>query len=142
MIVKRFSRDHMIFFEVGSPCRKRSVDILAINHYYDHDSIIGFEVKVSRSDFLNELKAPDKAESIKKYCSHWYLVANSESVVKGRGGVIDLPEDWGLIIPTKKNDKLRVKKEAPRLRKNCNIPLPLVARLLHKTADFKKQRRK
>ena len=41
----------------------------------------GFEVKISRSDWLRELKDPSKAESIFKYCDLWWLVAGDDKIV-------------------------------------------------------------
>lgn len=54
--------------------------------------IEGCEVKVSRSDWLNELKHPGKSEYIKRYCDRWWLVISDDSFVKEG----ELPEDWGL----------------------------------------------
>ena len=44
--------------------------------------IMGFETKVSRSDWLKELKQPEKADEISKYCHRWYLVVGDESIVQ------------------------------------------------------------
>lgn len=51
----------------------------------------GFEIKVSRSDWRNEGKKPEKAEAIAKYCDRWFVVAPP--------GVVpleELPPAWGL----------------------------------------------
>ena len=55
----------------------------------------GFEVKVSRSDWLNELRDPSKAEAFRPYCHFWSLVIADKSMV--REG--ELPEGWGLLVP-------------------------------------------
>lgn len=57
-------------------------------------SIHGFEVKVSRSDWLSELSDPDKAEAWAKHCHYFWLVAADKSIVRG-----DLPYGWGLLVP-------------------------------------------
>lgn len=71
--------------------------------------IEGFEVKVSRSDWLNELKDPQKSERIKVYCHRWWLVIADASFVKDG----ELPEDWGMIAPS--GSGLKVVKKAPQL---------------------------
>lgn len=57
--------------------------------------INGIEIKVSRSDWLAELKEPAKAEQIGIYCDYWWLV------VPGRKGDIvkpgELPLTWGMM---------------------------------------------
>jgi hypothetical protein len=69
----------------------------------------GFEIKVSRSDFLRELKDPDKAEKIARYCDRWWLVTDDETIVQNG----ELPPAWGLLVRHGKS--LRLKKEAPKL---------------------------
>lgn len=71
--------------------------------------LMGFEVKVSRSDWLRELKNPAKAETIFAYCDRWYLVVSDAEIVKDA----ELPSTWGLLVPRK--DKLVVKVEAAKL---------------------------
>lgn len=60
----------------------------------------GHEVKVSRSDWLTELRDPDKAEAFARYCDFWWLVVADKSIVRD-----DLPEGWGLLIAS--GDTLR-----------------------------------
>jgi hypothetical protein len=71
--------------------------------------IAGFEVKVSRSDWLNELKDPNKAEHIKKYCHRWWLVIADMDMVKPG----ELPDGWGMKAVT--NGYLKTIFEAPLL---------------------------
>jgi len=55
-------------------------------------SIIGIEVKVSRSDYRTELKTPEKS-IMKRYCDEWFLCCP-----KGLIDPKELPDDqWGLI---------------------------------------------
>lgn len=54
----------------------------------------GHEVKVSRSDWLTEMKDPAKAESFYRYCDFWWLVVSDKAIV--RDG--ELPEGWGLLV--------------------------------------------
>lgn len=57
--------------------------------------IIGFEIKVSRSDWLHEIKQPDKSHFIKRFCDYWYLVVGDLKVIKH---VNEMPADWGLMF--------------------------------------------
>jgi hypothetical protein len=54
----------------------------------------GHEIKVSRSDWLVELKDPTKAEAFTPYCDYFWLVVSDKSIV--RPG--ELPEGWGLMV--------------------------------------------
>jgi hypothetical protein len=57
----------------------------------------GFEIKVSRSDWLRELKDPAKADGFGKYCHYWWLVVSDHGIVKDG----ELPDSWGLMLPTR-----------------------------------------
>jgi hypothetical protein len=70
--------------------------------------IHGFEVKVSRADFANEMKNGAKAEAIMQFCHHWSL-ATPPGLVR----VDELPPTWGLV--TFDGKTLRTVKQAPRL---------------------------
>lgn len=106
-----------VFGEVGDATGahvKRHADALAIALWPSRGlAIHGFEIKCFRSDWLKELAQPQKAEAIQKYCDHWWIVTNNESLVKEE----ELPPTWGLLYP--KSGKLTVKKQAPKL-----TPLP------------------
>lgn len=83
--------------------------------------LTGFELKTSRSDWLRELKQPNKADPIKQFCDRWYLVIDDASIVKyypTLGGETELPKDWGLMLPDYSSYpyKLRIAQEAPRLK--------------------------
>lgn len=67
--------------------------------------IIGHEVKVSRSDWLAELKTPGKAEAVRRLCHRWYLVVSDPKIVKD-----DLPAGWGLM--TLRGDKVRMTRKS------------------------------
>lgn len=69
----------------------------------------GFEIKVSRADWLRELKDPAKAEPVAKYMDRWFVVAPT-NVVK----VDELPRTWGL-MQFRTDGKLVVAHPAPRL---------------------------
>lgn len=82
-------------------------DYLVIDTYDQHE-LIGFEVKVSRSDWLAELRNPNKAEYWKQHCHRWYLVTSHRDIVRD-----DLPADWGHITLGPRG--LRITHKAPAL---------------------------
>lgn len=57
--------------------------------------LIGLEVKVSRSDWMHELKNPMKCQFMKKFCDYWYLVVGDLKVIKYAE---ELPDGWGLMF--------------------------------------------
>ena len=78
----------------------------------------GFEVKVSRSDWLRELADESKADAWARYCHHWWLVAPAEVVKPG-----ELPTGWGHLAPY--GSRLRRLVQAP-LRQAEPMPSPIV----------------
>lgn len=70
--------------------------------------LTGIEVKVSRTDWLRELKDPAKAETIARFCDHWFVAVGNEDIV--RDG--ELPENWGLLVPANTKARIAVKKAA------------------------------
>lgn len=75
----------------------RTADAMAMSLWPSRGlHILGFEVKMSRNDWLNEIKDPSKAEEIAKFCHEWYIVINDPDFIKEG----ELPTNWGLIIPS------------------------------------------
>jgi hypothetical protein len=73
----------------------RSADAIAMSLWPSRGlRLHGHEVKASRTDWLKELKSPQKAESICRYCDHWWVVAGDSGIV--RDG--ELPPTWGLLV--------------------------------------------
>lgn len=87
----------------GKDCN-RWADALAVQLWTSRGlEIIGFEIKVSRQDWIKELKQPQKADAIAKYCHRWYLVVGDTNIVQFG----ELPMNWGLMAPyTKKSLKI------------------------------------
>ena len=84
-------------------------DAMAMNLWQSRGHALhGFEIKVSRSDWLRELKKPNKAEAFTRYCDFWWVVAP-------KGIVLDheLPAGWGLMVATEA--RLTVATTAPKL---------------------------
>lgn len=81
--------------------------------YHDRD-IHGFEVKVSRADWLREKHTHDeefpaawKSYPWGRYCTHWWLVVPHKDIVQPG----ELPEGWGLLVGSK---RLRAVHQAAR----------------------------
>ena len=71
----------------------RRLDGVAVGLYKTvRYEILGFEIKVSRSDWLSEKKQPDKASVFMQSVDGFYLVCP-----RYVAGIHDLPKGWGLI---------------------------------------------
>lgn len=83
-----------LFFEVGDATggrHNRWADAVAINLYPSRGlEINGFEIKVSRSDWLRELKNPEKSAPVQRYCDRWWIVCPPAVIAPG-----ELPPTWG-----------------------------------------------
>lgn len=122
-IAVRFFNSHGL--EHISDWRERSAAQKAAGYPESTPTVIGHEVKVSRSDWLSELREPEKAEAWKQYCHYWYLVVSDLGIVKD-----DLPEGWGLMV--KHGRSLRVVKRSPRATPK-EMPIQNTAALLRAT---------
>lgn len=90
----------------------RTADAMAMSLWPSRGIYLeGFELKVSRSDWLHELKQPEKAEEMVKYCDYWYVVVPDDTIVK----MEELPKNWGLMIANGRGGSIKVIKEAPLL---------------------------
>ena len=102
----------------------RTADGIAISLWPSRGyETLGFEIKVSRSDFLREIKNPEKAEELFKYCDKWWLVTPKDLVK-----VEEVPKTWGLMVI--QGDKLLVVKPAPQLEDVKPWGRPFVASLM------------
>ena len=88
----------------------------------------GFEVKVSRRDWLAELKRPEKADSVGKYCDFWWLVVSEPSIVEDG----ELPSAWGLLAPSGNGLRTLVR---PTALSPQPIGRPFLCSLLRKFAE-------
>lgn len=61
-------------------------------NFDDSPHRVGFEVKVSRGDFMSELRTPEKRQRIEELCHECFFVCPSKMVRVG-----EIPERWGLI---------------------------------------------
>lgn len=102
-----------LFFEVSNGTGHHGhgyADAVAMNLYPSRGmEVNGFEVKVSRGDWLRELRDPAKAEGVFKYCDRWWLVIAGKDVAK----IDELPVTWGMLELV--GVKLVIRKQAPEL---------------------------
>lgn len=117
LLSKQFSPPSRAFipeFRCGTGyTRETRVDAIAMELWPSSKGgmeITGFELKISRSDWLRELKDPHKATPIKQFCDRWYLVVADLKVIKYAD---ELPEGWGLMFAEK--GELHTMIEAPKL---------------------------
>lgn len=90
--------------------------------------LLGFEVKVSRSDYLSEIRDLSKSEPFRRVCSEWYLVVSDKAIVRD-----DLPAGWGLLIAT--NAGLRCVRKSAINPTPDPMPRGLIAGLLRAVAS-------
>lgn len=95
---------------------RRTADLLVRDLWKSSGlALHGFEVKVSRPDWLTELRDPSKAERFKVHCDYWWLAVSDAAIVRD-----DLPAGWGLIV--QRGDTMRIAVQAPKLQ-----PIPMDA---------------
>lgn len=87
----------------------------------------GFEIKVSRNDWLREIQDPTKAESFAKHCHFWWIAA-APGIVK----LEELPAMWGLMEAS--GETLKVRRPAT-LREPERIGWSMLAALLRRSTE-------
>lgn len=88
----------------------RSADAIAMSLWPSHGlTLQGFEIKTSRSDWLRELKQPEKADAMLAVCDFWWLVCSGRDIARPD----EIPASWGCLVP--RGTSLAVAKQAPRL---------------------------
>jgi hypothetical protein len=85
---------YQIFFEVGDDTGTRvtrHADAVSIGIWPSTGHAVhGFEIKISRGDWLRELADPAKSQSIFRFCHRWSLVTPANLV-----SADELPPGWG-----------------------------------------------
>jgi len=88
--------NYTVIFEVPNEVSARQdgyCDALVMSMWRSQGlNLDGFEFKVSRSDWLRELKNFGKSAKFFDYCDRWYLVTPADIEVVKPG---ELPQDWG-----------------------------------------------
>lgn len=89
----------------------------------------GFEIKVSRADWLKELKQPHKAEAFARFCHYWWIaVPEATEIVMD----LELPDGWGLLEV--KGGKVWTVRDAPR-REAQDLTIDFIAALLRRCTE-------
>lgn len=100
-VKRRYSGEWVLMFEYGGQ-NGRVADAIAVNTVASRNyKIVGFEFKASRSDWLRELKDPEKADHFVRICDEWYVVAPKGIVQES-----ELPEGWGYLEMKPNSEKL------------------------------------
>lgn len=88
----------------------RTADAIAMSLWPSRGlEVHGFEIKIHRGDWVQELKHPEKAEPIMRFCDHWWIVVGDKKIIQPG----ELPPTWGLIVPN--GTGLKSVTEAPKL---------------------------
>lgn len=128
----RWGESSALFEQVGNATGwacKRHADVIAMGLWKSRGTWLeGVEIKVSRVDWLKELKQPDKADPIAKFCDFWWLAVSDETIVQAG----ELPERWGLLVL--KGGVLKCVKQAPKLEAEP-LDRGFVAALLRRAAE-------
>lgn len=109
----------------------RYCDVAAFNTYPSTGyTRVAYEVKRTRSDFLKELDKPEKRKWLEDYFHQTIFVCAA-----GICDVKEIPDGWGLIIPTKKGDKLR-RVKVPRTRVPPDLPETIAISAMRRCAEL------
>jgi hypothetical protein len=110
----------------------RTADYMAFDTWESKGHIIhGVEVKVSRGDWLTELRDPEKAAAFSIYWDYWWLAVPDAAIVRD-----DLPKGWGLLVL--QPNGIVTRRQAPRNADKLPLPVPIqfgIMRAVQKTAE-------
>lgn len=110
--------------------RSRSLDYMLINLWQSRGlAVTGIEKKSNRSDWLKELKQPQKQENHFKYCDYFYLLTDKDNVAK----VEEIPDSWGW-YHINGSQILKTMKAAPKLN-SIPIERSLLCAMMRRAAD-------
>lgn len=135
MLRAKYQRDrYALFFDVPDAVSldaRRRIDAVAVGIWKSVGrSIDAFELKISRADWLRELKQVDKADPFISICDRFWLVTGDPTVAK----LDEIPACWGWMTATKHG--LRVQRPAEKLPQDrTNLPWGFTLGLLRKLQD-------
>lgn len=72
----------------------RFIDLVALDTTGRYPELHSIEVKVSRGDWLNELRKPEKSRPAREATDRHYLLAGSMDVFRED----EVPEGWGVLV--------------------------------------------
>lgn len=122
MLRVKYERNrYALFFDVPDAVslkQKRRIDALAFGLWASEGQALeGFELKVSRADWLREVKQVDKADPFIAVCDRFWLVTADNKIAK----IDEIPACRGWMAATKSG--LRVQRPATQLP-GCGDSLP------------------
>lgn len=120
---------HLFMPEIGAPGGRRRADLLVAPISIagaKADTLIGHEIKVTRSDVMAELADPTKADPWLRYCTRWYLVVADPALIEG----LTIPDLWGVMAPPsgRRTRSMTILREAPKLTPDGDMS-PALSRL-------------
>lgn len=135
-LAARYSTEEWVcYFEVANSTGaniRRHADCVAMSIWPSRGfAIHGHEIKVSRQDFLKEMKDPSKADAVGQFCDYWWLVVPNGLVTPE-----EIPETWGLMVMQKNG--LRIKKQAPKNPDTADITRGFMSAMLRRGRDLEK----
>jgi hypothetical protein len=114
---RHFPPNRFAFFEQvrNETWATRTADVVVMNMWPSQGQALhGIEIKTSRTDWLQETKQPEKAETFARFCDYWWVVVSDPDIIH----VGELPDGWGQLSICR--GKVRVTHQAPKL-----MPQPL-----------------
>jgi hypothetical protein len=126
---------HLFMPEIGAPDGRRRADLLVAPISIagaKASTLIGHEIKVTRSDVMAELSDPTKADSWLRYCSRWYLVVSDPALIDG----LTIPDLWGVMAPPsgRRTRSMTILREAPKLHPDGDLA-PALSRIAAYTVN-------
>lgn len=123
-LLQRKHTDDVYYTEVSIDGGRRRMDAWAMKKSWANPLVTAYEIKVSRSDFLNDHKMQDYMD----YCNEIYVVAP-----KGVLGLNEIPEEFGYLEVSANGKKLFTKKKAKY--RPCTLSEDFLRSILFSKAD-------
>jgi hypothetical protein len=111
--IKKGYNPHVVLEQVpdGTTNQNRWVDVAVFSMWESLGGLTrsAFEIKVTREDFLNELRNPEKHQWCKECFHEFWFVAPKDVI-----NIDELPSGSGWMYPTHEGNKLMIARQAPR----------------------------
>jgi len=125
---------YALFAEVGSSTGyhiSRYADfVVAALWPSDNHELYGIELKEHRSDWLHELKQPEKSSAICEFCARWYLLSS-----KGVAKKEEIPPTWGWLELNDDYTAIRCWREADK-REAVPLTRGFIMALLRRAQEY------